>query len=623
MAINALGSRNAQILRPIYDLYADQPQLLKELQQKYQLPGPDQINDGSERLATQQMVALLRDLAVQRGRQDLGLAIGATMSVGCFGSLSFLMLSSATFREMLEHLCQYYEIILHGERPPHWSQAGSEFFLELFPLAGAEDIARVRNDFMLSITYRGIQHAAPGMSQPSRVMIAGDGGDYKERYTQCFGNARLQFGAPTLKIFWPIDLLDKPLPSANSSLCKVFRKELDILLRALNADQTIIDQIQQSLARSENLAKVSLASIAAELAVGERTLARQLAEYDVSFRDLLANYKSTRAIRLLAQGRTVDQVSYYLGFSERAAFDRAFKKWQGITASRFQSDYQSAGAREVDLLDKDQLPVLPMAANQLLEIINSDSYEISDLVAVVQQDPSLTARLLALANSAMYGVMRIGTIKEAIVRIFGVDTLRNLALAMLANECFDTSRCKAFSLKKYWVHALATGQLAAELARVNEGADPSAAYLLGLLHNIGRLLLVQRRPAEIVEVLRQEQLEFASLADICQAEKAVLGVDTCASGAMLASCWNFPRYLSVSIRVLADADYCGEFRELVQIVALAEYAVRVLPLGGEKLEHAQQQIATLLAMDQDSVSEFFAQFRASFDQIEAAAERMA
>lgn len=619
MAIRATSTRSAQMLRPLYDFFANQPELLSELQSTHGLPPIERIGEECERLATEQVVSLLRDLALSRGYADIGLTLGSSLPVGCFGSLSFLLLSSATFHDMLDNLCHYHGIIAHGDRSPHWTQAGREFYLELFIPQGAEDIQTVRSDFVIASAHGLIQHAAPGLYMPTRVAVGGSGDDYRHRYRECFNTGELEFNSDTLRLYGPVELLDTPLPSANPSLCKVFRKELDVLLRALNADQTIIDQIQQLMAQADNLAKVSLGGIAEALSLGERTLARQLAEYDITFRDLLANYKSTRAIRLLAEGQTVDQVSYYLGFSERAAFDRAFKKWQGVTASRFQDDYRHSGAREVDVLDNEQLPNLPMVANQLLKLLDENSYEMEEVAMVVEQDPALTAKLLALANSAMYGVVQASSIKDAIIRVFGVDTLRNLALAMLANACFDTSRCRPFSLKTYWINALATGQLAAEVAKASGCADPSQSYLLGLLHNIGTLLLVQSRPEDMAQVLGQEGLLCTPLTQICKAEKAVLGIDACAAGSMLAAFWNLPRYLQVAIRVLMDRDYSGEAKELVQLVAASEYVVRQFTEGGDDTFFARQQLAQAAAMDEDSLAELLDEFRSRHELIEAAA----
>ncbi len=614
------SNRSAQILRPVYELFADQPDLIAQLQEKHHLPPGDRIAEESERLAVGQMVSLLKDLSQERGYADIGLSIGSSLPIGCYGSLSFLMISSATVRDMLDSYCYYYPVISQGFLQPRWSQAGNEFFLELYPPPDSESIPVVRADILLAGSINLIRHSTQGFFEPTRVAVYGDGGTYAERYIDSAHTQNIEFNSKTVRIYGAVELLDRALPGANPSLCKVFRKELDIVLRALNAEQTIIDQIQLILAKSENLGKVGLSSVAETLHLGERTLARQLAEYDISFRDLLANYKSTRAIRLLAEGKTVEEVSYYLGFSERAAFDRAFKKWQGVTAARFQDDYQHSGVREMDIMDNEQLPILPAAANQILKLINENNYEMEELGLVVEKDPALTAKLLALANSAMYGVIQIGTIKEAIVRVFGADTLRNLALAMLANECFDTSRCQPFSLKTYWINALATGQLASELAKASDCADPSDAYLLGLLHNIGTLLLVQRRPQDMAEVLQQPDLEFASLADICAAEKQVMGVDVCSSGAMLAAFWNLPRYLSVSIRVLTENNYKGESKELVHLIAAAEYTVRVLSEGGELLQQAKEKIASATGLDANTIKTVLDSFQDEFEKIEAAAE---
>ncbi|WP_101758341.1 HDOD domain-containing protein [Oceanicoccus sp. KOV_DT_Chl] len=615
------SSLSAQILRPIYALFKDHPAELKMLQSKLSLPAAERIGEESERLALSQIYGLLSEIGIAQGYQDIGLRIGAKLPVGCFGSLSFLMIASATLRDLLDNYCRYYGVIIHGVDMPRWQQLGDELYID-FPLPSQDEIVDIKADLILAGCYSLINHALNYHFFPTRIEVCGSGGEYQHRYADWLNCSTVTFNKPNLRIYAKAELLDKPLPGANHSLCRVFRKELDMFLKQLNTEQTIIDQIQQILATTENLGKVTLTSMASALALGERTFSRQLAEYNVSFRELLANYKSTRAIRLLADGKTVDEVSFYLGFSERAAFDRAFKKWQGVTASRFQEDYQFSGTGDFDINDDAQLPNLPIVANQILDMINAGNYQMDALAAIVERDPSLTTKLLALANSAVYGVAAVATIKEAVVRVFGVDTLRNLALAMLANECFVTNRCSGFSLKKYWLNALATGQLAADVAKLSGCADPGQAYLLGLLHNIGTLLLVQRRPVDMNEVFQQQGLELASLAEICAAEKRLLGVDACSAGATLAAFWNLPRYLAVSIRGLLNDGYQGEASELVHLVAAVEHVVRVLPANGALLSPVQQRLQSVAGLESQQIHDLLAEFRIKLDIIRVAAEQL-
>jgi HD-like signal output (HDOD) protein len=321
----------------------------------------------------------------------------------------------------------------------------------------------------------------------------------------------------------------------------------------------------------------------------------------------------------LAEGKTVAQVSNYLGFSERAAFDRAFKKWQGITASRFQEDYLSSGVQVIDLLDGKQLPSLPVVANQLLAMINHNNYQMDELSQLVEQDPALTAKLLALASSAMYGVVKIATIREAVVRVFGVDMLRNLALAMLANDCFDTRHCPEFCLKTYWVNALATGQLASELAKAGANANADDGYLLGLLHNIGTLLLVQLRPQDMAQVLVRDDLAVVELTEKCAAEQAALGTDACIAGAMLAVFWHLPDYLGVAIRELTNPAYRGERHELVQLVAACEHTVRLMSQGSALPAAVEQRLADVSGLSEEVVSALLLEFSGRFEVIETAA----
>ena len=615
-------TRSAQTMRPLYVLFADQSALLQELQQQYQLPSLEQMADETTRLHSSQMVAIYRELAFTRGIADIGLQIGSHLSPGCLGSLSFLLMAAANLRELLGYLCHYYPIIAEGEQQPKWTEQGGQFCLEFFVPQGDDDVRAVRGDCLIAGAHRLLTLAGGNHYRPMQMEVVGDGGDYRTSYGVFLGGASIVFNGKSLKIFADASSLDEALPSANPSLCKVFRKELDVQLKALMSEQTVIDQVQRILVSMENLSQASLGTMAKQLHVSERTLSRQLSEYGVSFRELLANFKSTRAIRLLAGGKPVDQVAYYLGFSERAAFDRAFKKWQGVTASRFQADYQRVGASQVSIVEGEPLPNLPMVASQLLKLLDQPHCEMDELAVLVEQDPILTAKLLALANSAMYGVVEVSCIKEAIVRVFGVDTLRNLALAMLANDCFDARRCPAFTLRDYWLHSLATGQLAAKLAKCS-GLDVAVSdvYLLGLLHNIGSLLLVERRAEDMGRFYLEHEVYSLSLSERSDLEMQALGVDACGAGAMLASFWHLPRYLTVSIRGLAVPDYKGEYKELVNLVEAAEALLRALNGFGDR-EQAEKKLVAIAGIKADKLKSLIDDFSEHYADIEAAANAL-
>jgi len=207
-----------------------------------------------------------------------------------------------------------------------------------------------------------------------------------------------------------------------------------------------------------------------------------------------------------------------------------------------------------DLISVDSIPPLPATAATLLMMVADPDVEIEALALVIERDPPLSARLLGVANSAFYAPPQpVVTIKEAIVRVLGLHMVRNMALGMALAGGLNTAACPRFDLIGYWVMALGTADLASGMARaatLPDAPDPDTAYMVGLLHNLGELLLVHLRPAEMDEALRRQGEDPASR--LVEHERAVIGMDHWAAGAFLARHWQLPPIIAASIERFDD-----------------------------------------------------------------------
>ncbi|UTA49354.1 HDOD domain-containing protein [Simiduia sp. 21SJ11W-1] len=348
------------------------------------------------------------------------------------------------------------------------------------------------------------------------------------------------------------ELLTQRFVTHNAKLLPLFADSLSFLRPG--GDAGLASQIYQLLDAIPSLESATQAWVASELAISERTLNRQLSEQGLSYRELITAYRNSQAVTRLCDGESIDRLAAYLGFSERAAFERAFKGWQGVTPAKFQAQYRRL-SKDIDvevLITPERLPNLPAIASQLLGMVQDDDASLEKIAALVEQDPVLTAKLISIASSAYYGMKRSATIKEVVVRVFGVDKLRFLALAVLAAGSFKLERCPAFSLERFWLMSLGVAQIATNVYRKlgKSSEDQADIYLAGLLHNIGRLVLVQCFPARMQALLAPltgNELPQELLA----MEKLKLGVDACEAGAVLLAKWQLPRSVSVVMRQLA------------------------------------------------------------------------
>jgi len=173
--------------------------------------------------------------------------------------------------------------------------------------------------------------------------------------------------------------------------------------------------------------------------------------------------------------------------------------------------------------------------NQALrQLVNSESSVSAQIAEIIRQDPSLTARLLRMVNSVYYGLSNsVSNIEEAIF-FLGLRQIRELAMATPVIEemsSFKTSNGSTpLPWKDLWAHSIGSAILTREILRsLPVTIDDDTDYLVGLLHNIGKVVMAHAFPAELQEINREE---YNSPADICRREVELIGWDHARIGAL-------------------------------------------------------------------------------------------
>jgi putative nucleotidyltransferase with HDIG domain len=192
-----------------------------------------------------------------------------------------------------------------------------------------------------------------------------------------------------------------------------------------------------------------------------------------------------------------------------------------------------------------EMPPLPQAVVELMQLLRHESLSVNRCIALIESDPALAARTLRLANSAFYGVPgRVGSIVAA-VRMLGLRTVSSALTAAALQTAVRVADCPAFDFDGHKRHAIATALAARELG-VLLGMDAEEAFLAGLLHDVGQLMLAACAPAEASLALAWAREHQASAV---AAETAVLGWSHPQIGAMVAERWHFPPAL---VRAIAQ-----------------------------------------------------------------------
>ncbi len=210
-------------------------------------------------------------------------------------------------------------------------------------------------------------------------------------------------------------------------------------------------------------------------------------------------------------------------------------------------------SHEQMLAHVDDLPSLPAVVMDLLNSIDQEDADINVIAKKVSLDQALTAKTLRLANSACFTKqVKVTTIAHAIT-FLGIGTVRNLITAAALTGCFPQSQLKGFDYKGFWRHSIATASCAKILAR-HLRFNQDYAFTAGLLHDIGRLVLVTQFPEYYAKVIAWRNA-YDSHWQL--AERTVLGIDHVDAGKALAAHWNFSGTLQLAIAGHHQPDAAG------------------------------------------------------------------
>lgn len=220
------------------------------------------------------------------------------------------------------------------------------------------------------------------------------------------------------------------------------------------------------------------------------------------------------------------------------------------------------------------LPPLPAVVADLMNNLGRDDTGARLLADKIAQDQALTAKTLRLANSSFYGMQRkVATIQQAIA-IVGFNSVHALVTAVSIIGKFAEAGGSGFDFQAFWRHSLGVAVCAKTLAR-HAHVNPDHAFIAGLLHDIGRLVLITHSPPAYQQVLDHRRAKDCML---IEAERAVLGSDHARVGRALAEHWKFPAAVQ---RAIEDHEVPGspETGSLVPVVHVADAIAHALDLG--------------------------------------------
>ena len=235
------------------------------------------------------------------------------------------------------------------------------------------------------------------------------------------------------------------------------------------------------------------------------------------------------------------------------------------------------------------IPSLPQFVILTLKKIDDERSSASDVAKSLSKDQGLVVRVLRLANSAYYGIPRTITSVTEAVALLGFKTLRSIVLAASIYPYMAESQ-KGYALDKgeLWRHSLGVAYLSRYIGEKVGGIDLEEAYLAGLLHDIGKIVLneyVRYGYSVINKMVEEKSIPFT------YAEREVLGFDHAEIGGMIIDQWALPEIYSIVARYHHTPEQLPEekqsYRAIVDIVHVANVMCLILGfgLGADGLQH--------------------------------------
>jgi HD-like signal output (HDOD) protein len=236
-----------------------------------------------------------------------------------------------------------------------------------------------------------------------------------------------------------------------------------------------------------------------------------------------------------------------------------------------------------------QLPVMSEVAHALVRTLEDDRASVLDVRHIIAKDPALTANLLKLANSAMFGLRHsVYSLDEAIA-MAGMSQVRMMAISTCVVGAFPM--VPGLSRTEFWRYSMACAGYAQWLAG-GVGMDKQAAWLTGLMLRLGEILMSQRAP----ELMMRVRTMPCAPGERWEREHRMLGFTEGHMTAELVRYWRFPAPMVAALLNAAYPMKAMPFNELGSVVHLAGLLAESPNAGSDELDALPQDVLQQLKL---------------------------
>lgn len=270
---------------------------------------------------------------------------------------------------------------------------------------------------------------------------------------------------------------------------------------------------------------------------------------------------------------------------------------------------------ENTIMSAGDLPTIPIVATKVMKLIESDRATAEELSKVVSSDPAVAARVLKISNSSFYGRQgKIQNLSAAIV-LLGYTTLKSIVVTASVRQVYQPF---GLTEKMLWEHSFGAGLAARIIAKAVGGVDQEEAFLAGLFHDIGKVIMNSQDPAKFQMVMERcynEELRFN------EAERSFYSFTHEEAGALVIKKWNFPDTLTQSVQqhhafAFTDLNDLAPLH-LTSVVNLADLFCLRLGIGQryplEDLSLTSTKAAGFLGLDEEKLETLLEEFAEAYE----------
>lgn len=239
------------------------------------------------------------------------------------------------------------------------------------------------------------------------------------------------------------------------------------------------------------------------------------------------------------------------------------------------------------------IPAFPATGNKVSQLLNRIDYSVSEVTNVIRFDPSITANLLKMANSAYFSPQhKISTINDAVIYLGQKNLLLAIQTAGISKYYKKGSSGYFDKATDLWEHSVAVALMSQILSRKITGEENTTLYTAALLHDVGKIIMgefVRDEMQKITMLVEQQHMSFL------EAEELVLGINHADLGGKIAEHWNFPVEIRDAISYHHRPDLLEKEDKIMPwIVYMADEACLMMGIGSGVEGLAQRAVSELL-----------------------------